>query len=95
MIFVTPPRGVSWETRFSFSFSVWHLGRFDWAVEDGGGVSGSDERRLDGNVGIEEEGRSRFTETKDLGGLNFDACRFKVRGGTSVSSETNLDRVSG
>ena len=59
---------------------MWHLGRLDWIVEDGGGVSGSDERRFDGNTGVEEEGRSRLTVTKDLGGLNLDACRSRVRG---------------
>jgi hypothetical protein len=64
-------------------------------VEDGGGVSGSDERRLVGNAGVEEEGGSRFTEAKDLGGLNFDACRSKVRMSTKVSSVTNLGRLSG
>lgn len=42
---------------------------------DGGGVSGSDERRFDGNAGAEEEGESRFTVAKDLGGLNLDICR--------------------
>lgn len=41
---------------------------------DGGGVSGSDERRFDGNAGAEEEGESRFTVAKDLGGLNLDVC---------------------
>jgi hypothetical protein len=59
---------------------VWHLGRLDWVIEDGGGVSGSDERRFDGNAEVEREGRSRFIVTKDLGGLNLDACRSRVRG---------------
>ena len=74
---------------------MWHLGRLNWIVEDGGGVSGSDERRLDGKAGVEEKGGSRFTEEKDLGGLNLEACRSKVRGSTDMSSETDLDRLSG
>ena len=56
------------------------MGRLAWVVEDGGGVSGSDERRLDGKTGVEEEGESRFTEAKDLGGLNLGGCKSTVRG---------------
>ena len=74
---------------------MWHLGRFTWAVEDGGGVSGSDERRLDGSDGVEEEGESRFTEAKDLGGLNLDAYRSKVRISTNVFRGMDLGRLSG
>jgi len=65
-----------------------------WIVEDGGGVSGSDERRLDGKTGVEEEGGSRFTEAKDLGGLNLDACRSMVRKNTRASGGADLGRLS-
>jgi len=64
-------------------------------VEDGGGVSGSDERRFDGKTGVGEEGRSRFTVAKDLGGLNLDACRSRVRGRTDAFNGTDLGRTSG
>jgi len=74
---------------------VWHLERFGWTAEDGGGVSGSDERRLAGTAGVEEEGRSRFMEANDLGGLNLDACRPKVRGSTNASNGTDPGRPSG
>ena len=59
---------------------MWHLGRLDWIIEDRRRVSGSDERRFGGNVGVEEEDRSRFTEAKDLGGLNLDVYRSGFRG---------------
>lgn len=74
---------------------MWHLGRLDWIVEDRGGVSGSDERRFDGNTGVEEDDRSRFTVAKDLGGLNLDACRSGVRGRTDAFNGTDLGRTSG
>lgn len=93
--FVTPPKGVSCENRFSFSLPVWHLGRLTWITEDGGGVSESDERRLYGNAGVEEGGGSRFTEAKDLGGLNLDACESRVRKSRNESSRTDLGRLSG
>lgn len=73
---------------------MWHLGRLAWIVEDGGGVSGSDERRLNGNAGV-EEGKSRFIEVNDLGGLNLDVCRSKVRKSTNAFRGTNLGRLSG
>jgi hypothetical protein len=52
----------------------------DWIGEDGRGISGSDERRVGGKVGVEEEDISRFREAKDLGGLNLDVYRSGVRG---------------
>ena len=69
---------------------MWHLGRLDWITEDGGGDSGSDERRFDGNPEAEEEGRSRFILVKDLGGLNLDAWRSKVRGARKCQAERTL-----
>ena len=67
----------------------------DWIADDGGGVSGSDERRFDGNTVVEEEGRSRFTVAKDLGGLNLDACRYRVRKHANEYTGTDLGRLRG
>lgn len=49
---------------------------------------------MNGNAGV-EEGKSRFIEVNDLGGLNLDVCRSKVRKSTNAFRGTNLGRLSG